>query len=764
VTARAAVKFRLSAPVVSRHPENAAARVSRLVRAAAVALTVLLLLLAAPSLASAAAPDPFVMTATSYSSGYSPAYVGNGYVGTRIPAQGMGYVAGATVPTSTIVTGVWQQTPSQDVVSAAPLPGWDELRFTDSGTDYSLSAGRVSHWRQSVDMHTGVISTSLDWTSPAGHTTHLAYDVFADLARQHVAAVRLRVTPTWSGSARVTDALGGGASSDLVPVSSGSVPGRRLVTLAVRTQGTNVTVAYASRLHFTVDPLKLTADKGPRQASLGVDFSVQRGKTYEFTKAVGIATSQDSGDPRSTADSESAAAGSAGFDALLSEDTSAWADRWRTDIVLPDDPAMQRRIRAAQFYLQESIRPGTNWSISPVGLSSGGYNAHIFWDAETWMYPSLLLLHPDVASSVVNYRSRTIAGARINAQQTGYQGARYAWESANDGTEQTPTWAETRTYEQHITADVALAQWQYYLATGDRGWLANQAWPVLQGAADFWASRAEPTGNGGYAINHVEGPDEHHFDVNNEVYTNVGAITTLRIATQVANLLGETADPAWTAVANGLPVLLDPATQVRPEFEGYAGDQVKQADVVMLTYPWEWPESTTIGRNDLDYYAARTDPDGPAMTDSIHAIDSLALGVPGCPAYHYTLQSVLPFVQPPYDQFTEVRNGQGTFTFLTGEGGFLQTFLYGWSGFRWRGDRIHLDPALPSQWAAHGLTLRRLSYQGRQFTVAIGATTTIVTLDSGSAVTVEGPGTTATLTPGGSVTMPTRRLQTTGCN
>jgi hypothetical protein len=64
-----------------------------------------------------------------------------------------------------------------------------------------------------------------------------------------------------------------------------------------------------------------------------------------------------------------------------------------------------------------------------------------------------------------------------------------------------------------------------------------------------------------------------------------------------------------------------------------------------------------------------------------------------------------------YDQFTEARGAQSTFTFLTGEGGFLQTFLYGWSGFRWRSDRIHLSPTLPDQRAANGLTLRGLAYQ-----------------------------------------------------
>lgn len=80
--------------------------------------------------------------------------------------------------------------------------------------------------------------------------------------------------------------------------------------------------------------------------------------------------------------------------------------------------------------------------------------------------------------------------------------------------------------------------------------------------------------------------------------------------------------------------------------------------------------------------------------------------------------------QPPYEQFTEARSGQGTFTFLTGEGGFLQAFLYGWAGFRWREDRIHLDPALPDQWAEHGLTLREVSYRGRVFSVSIRDTET----------------------------------------
>ncbi len=56
-----------------------------------------------------------------------------------------------------------------------------------------------------------------------------------------------------------------------------------------------------------------------------------------------------------------------------------------------------------------------------------------------------------------------------HAQATGYAGARFPWESALDGTEQIPPPVSVNSeglYEQHITADIALAQWQYYLATG----------------------------------------------------------------------------------------------------------------------------------------------------------------------------------------------------------------------------------------------------------------------------------------------------------
>ncbi|HEX3318454.1 MAG TPA: glycosyl hydrolase family 65 protein, partial [Solirubrobacteraceae bacterium] len=76
----------------------------------------------------------------------------------------------------------------------------------------------------------------------------------------------------------------------------------------------------------------------------------------------------------------------------------------------------------------------------------------------------------------------------------------------------------------------------------------------------------------------------------------------------------------------------------------------------------------------------------------------------------------------------------------------------------------HLDPALPDQWAANGLTLRGLAYQGRRFDVAIGAQSTTVTLDSGDPVQVYAGDKPQMLSQGSPVTLTTRRLQTAGCS
>ena len=127
---------------------------------------------------------------------------------------------------------------------------------------------------------------------------------------------------------------------------------------------------------------------------------------------------------------------------------AAWDALWRSDIVLPDQPDLQRWVRAGLYGLLSNVRPGEDDSISPVGLTSDNYAGLIFWDAETWMYPGLLLTHPEIAKSIVEYRYRTVPGARANAKRVGYDGPVLPLEQRAARA----TWGRSATASTHRTA------------------------------------------------------------------------------------------------------------------------------------------------------------------------------------------------------------------------------------------------------------------------------------------------------------------------
>jgi trehalose/maltose hydrolase-like predicted phosphorylase len=709
--------------------------------------------------AATAGAGSYVLTATSTGGRYAPTFTGNGYLGVRVPPAGQGY-AGGSVPSESTLAGFYAQAPGQ-VQQRANLPTWSTLRFSDGGQGFSPGTGQVTGWRQQLDLHTGMIRTTATWTAPDGHVTDLRYEVFTDRARPDAAVVRLQLIPRWSGTATVTDLIDGTPATLTTGIAQGFDAAAHRDWETIRTLGTGIIAGLASTVNLSANSGAVTdtrvRSRNSQTVGQRLSFGVSAGGTYTISKYVGVITASSAARAAAAARQQSAAAAAAGFDGTRSENAAAWRALWNGRIDVLGDPGLATDVNASEFYLWASTRAGVDWSIPPAGLSSNDYNGHIFWDAETWMYPSLLAQHPRLAAGINNYRFDRLAAAEAHAGATGYAGARFPWESALDGTEQIPPPRSVNTegiYEQHITADVALAQWQYYLATGDRAWLAGRGWPVLSQAARFWASRVTRGPHGSYHINAVTGPDEENPDVNDEVYTNVAAATTLRNATAAAHVIGASAPASWAAIAHGLVVLHDAARGVNPEFSGYQGQMVKQADATMLYYPWGYATSPVTARNNLNYYVPRTDPGGPSMSDAINSIDTSALGTPGCASYVYTLRSYQPFIRDTFDQFSETRTG-GAFTFTTGIGGFLQEFLYGYPGLRWSAAAVDLAPSLTAQLG--GVILHHLRWHGRVFTVAVGSRTTKVTAQSGGALPVTVAGVTHTIPSGHTLTMPTRR-------
>ena len=403
---------------------------------------------------------------------------------------------------------------------------------------------------------------------------------------------------------------------------------------------------------------------------------------------------------------------------------------WQTsDIVITGDPEAQQVTHANLYYLISSISPNSYFSIPPMGLSSNIYGGHIFWDAEVWMMPALIVQHPDYAKSIVDYRFKTLAQAKKNAKAHSFAGAEYPWESADTGAEMAP--AEFAK-ERHITADVGWAAWQYYLWTGDKAYLAKEGWPILQATAQYWVARVTKGGDGKYHIKGVLSPDETAGVVDDDAYTNAVVQANLWAAKAAAKALGQTADPRWSAIAAGLFFPQDktrgiPAENSKPLTDRFAA---KQADTLLLIHPLNVPFDPATAGKMLDFYTAHTIKNGPAMTTSIEAVVAARLGraQSSLDLFH---DSYRPFMRGPWDAFAEKRTSNRVY-FCTGMGGCLQSVLYGFaglqvvaagekaSGTKIAGDSeasLYAAPHLPPGWG--GLTIKGVQFHANRLDIVV---------------------------------------------
>ncbi|KAG5273766.1 hypothetical protein AALO_G00155250 [Alosa alosa] len=393
----------------------------------------------------------------------------------------------------------------------------------------------------------------------------------------------------------------------------------------------------------------------------------------------------------------------------------AWADFWLgSRLEIAGEEPLSRALIGCLFYLLSAF-PSLNQTaeafggVSPGGLSNGGqgqdYWGHVFWDQDTWMYPSIALFYPSLARTVLEYRVRTLEGARANAEQQGYKGVKFPWESATSGREVCPEdiYGEQ---EIHINGDVIQAFQHYYYLTQDLDMFkGGRGSEVVWGVADYWVSRVTwSSEDQSYHIKGVMPPDEYYYNVDDSVFT-------------------------------------------------------KHADVVLLGYPLGLPMSSQVRRNDLEAYEPVTDPRGPAMTWGMFAVAWMELGE--TERAQKLLEKCYKNIQGPFQVWSESSDGSGAVNFLTGMGGFLQAVLFGYTGFRVQKDCLSFSPVLTG--AVAELSVTGVSYLGNKLNWLVKGEEVSVKLwekpeHAGKAcaleVVLKASGTRIPLTPGQTVTFP----------
>jgi kojibiose phosphorylase len=359
------------------------------------------------------------------------------------------------------------------------------------------------------------------------------------------------------------------------------------------------------------------------------------------------------------------------------------------------------------------------------------------------MLPFFVYTQPEIARTLLLYRYHTLDGARRNARDGGFRGARYAWESADTGVDTTPKWTVDGAHrlwmgeeEIHVTAAVAYGLNAYVAATGDQALMTDYGAEILFETSRFWASRLEATPEGHYALSRVVGPDEFHEHVDNSAYTNYLVRWHLQQAAHVyADLAvshpGELAElseriglgpdevEGWLTRAEQIRLPPHNDHGVIEQFDGYFGLEslpvthdhngmpqyppgyhhfnlagtslLKQADVVMLTYLLPDEFSDKVKRANYDYYEPLTLHKS-SLSTAIHSIMGIEVGDPGRAVQYFRRAA-----------FVDLLDNQGNTAegiHIASAGGTWQTIVCGFGGFRVRNGQMTFKPWLPPEWTA----------------------------------------------------------------
>ena len=558
-----------------------------------------------------------------------------------------------------------------------------------------VDTSNISDWQQTIDMRRAVHQTSFHTLEKAD----VSYELCALRNLPYAGLIRVTVQACKDMLLEVRSGMGipDDYSQSLIRYREMEADGNRMCMLesdATSRFGYR-RVASTSSFLFNGEQIKPIYDEATRE--LFFSIQLKKGETFCFSLVGSVCSSRDFFDPYNEAERQVIYAVHEGEEALMQAHYRLWDELWQGDIRIEGDDDAQRIVRFALFNLYSSCRGGSRLSIPPMGLSLQGYNGHIFWDTELWMYPPMLLLNQDIARSMLDYRFDRLPAARKKALAYGYRGAMFPWESDDSGEEATPTHALTGPFEHHITADIGIACWNYYCVTRDMRWLQREGYPLLKEIADFWASRVTRNQDSSYSIHNVTGADEYANGVTDNAFTNGAASLALKYACQAAEICGEKVPEIWREIGENIRILQF-ENGVTREHSTYKGEMIKQADANLLAYPLGVITDEYRQRQDLEYYAERIDQkDGPAMSYSVYCVQYARMGEAD-KAYEMFRRCYEPNLKKPFGVISETPTSNNPY-FMTGAGGLLQAVLNGFCGLQITDEGIvQLPSALPSHW------------------------------------------------------------------
>jgi trehalose/maltose hydrolase-like predicted phosphorylase len=655
-----------------------------------------------------------------------PPYLSNGVLGIRLAS--LPYLRGTTM-----VNGFAGIDPNDGVEGFARGPFALAIDVALDGVRASAAPDFIDFTRQTYDFSAGEITTA--WTFRVGETTATVEVVcFCSRSVPALAAGRMSVRVDRPANLSLTVGLDptdvpGYGDSNAQPQDQGpneGVDGRLLWHSGgdISTLG----IAYSSSFAGGREAERQTARSDERGwFSTTYRLRTRTNRAYVVDLISAFVPLLSHARPDEQAGRLAAVGAARGWDGLRDENRAAWKELWQGRIEV-DGPEhrWQEITDASVFYLLSSTHSASLASTSLFGLAYWPnyhyYHGHVMWDIETFTVPPLLLLAPDAAHALLDYRHRHLAAAHHNAAMHGHRGALFPWESCPEHGEEATPGARPFT-EDHVSADVALAFANYVFATGDVDYARRIAWPVLRSVGECIASRVTRTKRG-FEIRGTVGPREHYDPVDNNAYMNMSAATALRAAAACGSLIGERPPAGWADIADGLVLPRSPSRHAILNHDGATlrEPQGGVPEAAAGLFPVGYRTSAREEASTYRYAAVEQAPKyvGAPMLSALLPVYAARTGDAGLAA-ELLERGYGDFINPPFtepDEYPRSRTDRPRASpMFANLSGYLTGVLYGFTGLRLTTDEPETwaegDVRLPAGWKS--ITVERLWVRGMPY-------------------------------------------------
>jgi nigerose phosphorylase len=687
--------------------------------------------------------------------------VGNGYIGYRGTLEEFN----KGQKTATIISGLYDQVGDR-WREPINLPNGCFVQVVYQGQPLHALTSKVLDHSQSVDMQHAIHERKTTFETGDGIQITVHSRRFASLVRRHLICMEYSVS---ADRECVVDILTG-IDGDVWDINGphlcemAMTEKEDIISVSAITHENAVPISVSEAIKFLDRNQAMEHERsaGPlKNIRKFNQIHVQNG--FTFYKFISHCSGVDSKSPLDDSHVICKQALEVGFDTLCSEHTTLWLSRWAdSDIQIGGDSEAQQALRFSMYHLL-SIAPmhTERASIPARGLSGQVYKGGIFWDTEIFMLPFFTHVFPSIARNLLLYRYHTLDGARRKANEYGYRGAFYAWESQDTGDDACTLFNVTdvftnrpmRTYfrdkQVHISADIAYAFWKYFTSTGDASiWRDGGAEVIFECARFFLSYSYFNPDKRRYEILDVTGPDEYHERVHNNAFTNRLVAHTFEVCLFVAAHLQKEYPEKYVELINALDfesdlkLISEMAREIYqpdsdspgaviPQFDGYftlenvplktlldrklhpheylgggnglaATTQViKQADVILALYLFDEKYTLETKSVNWEYYESRTE-HGSSLSACSYSLIAAQIGKVDW-AYKYFMKTATIDLTGEGKQYVGPLYIGGTHP--AGNGGAWMSAVFGLCGIQLTEDGISVNPRLPSHWTQVTLSL-----------------------------------------------------------